>query len=340
MAQNDGNIGNKWFYRLYMVYGSLFLLLCAGILFSCMKGFHIRILVPAALLLMALLLFFFVLSIKKGILSVLEACVDLLDRAIEGESVCVENEETETAHLQSALRRFILIKEKESKEAKQQKRQIETLLSDISHQTKTPIANILLYSQLLEERSAENRELIRKLTDQSEKLKFLIQSLVELARLENGMIQCRAKVSDVKELLVDVAGDFYEKAQSKKIRVSLDCKPQITAAFDKSWMREAVGNVVDNGIKYTQVGGRLDIRVIPYQMFVCICISDSGIGISEEEIPKIFGRFYRGKEAAEEDGLGIGLYLARQMVTAQGGYIKVTSHEGEGTDFKIYIPAG
>lgn len=139
---------------------------------------------------------------------------------------------------------------------------------------------------------------------------------------------------------MDVAGDFYEKAQNKKIRVSLDCRPQVTAVFDRGWMREAVGNLVDNGIKYTQEGGRLDIRVIPYQMFVCICISDNGIGISEEEIPKVFGRFYRGKEAADEEGLGIGLYLAREMVTAQGGYIKVTSRIGEGTDFKLYIPAG
>lgn len=332
-------ISNQWFYRLYAIYGTGFLLLCTGIVVSCLKDFYIRILVPAALCLMAVLLFFFVLSVKRGVLRIFDACNNALSQAISGTVPQPQCEETELALFQSNLNRFISIKDREAQDAVQQKKAIETLLTDISHQTKTPLSNILVYSQLLAERSRENGELIQKLLIQSEKLRFLIEALMKMARLENGIIRCVLEKASLRELLVQVVGDFYKKAQEKKLDVKLDCPEESPAFFDRKWLREAIGNILDNAIKYTPCGGQVQIRVIPYEMFSEIRISDTGIGIEEEEIPKIFGRFYRGREVSSEEGFGVGLYLARELVTAQRGYIKVESCRGRGSSFRVFVPA-
>lgn len=329
---------NGWFYRLYAVCGSGFLLLCSVILAACFTEFHIQIIVPSALAVMALLALFFICSVKQGVQAVFSSCIDCLDQAIAGHTPEPEHEDTEKALLCAKLARFIAIKDRAIREANLQKEQIQALLSDISHQTKIPIANILLYSQLLKEGRNNSRELIENLKEQSEKLKFLIEALVNMARLENGIIQCSPRQENLRELLVQVIGDVYEKAQAKDMQVELECSPKLTAVFDKKWMREAVGNLVDNSIKYTPQGGKIRIKVIPYHLFLEIAVSDTGTGIREEEIPKLFGRFYRGKDACAEEGLGLGLYLARQMVVSQKGYIKVSSKKGEGSTFRVFLP--
>lgn len=329
---------NAWFYRLYAACGSGFLLLCGVILAACFTEFHIRVIVPSALAVMALLTLFFLYFIKQGVQSVFKSCIDCLDQAAAGRMPEVENEDTEKSLLCAKLERFIAIRNSAVREASTQKEVIQSLLSDISHQTKIPIANIRLYSQLLKEGKGDGKRLIEKLEEQSEKLKFLIEALINMARLENGIIQCSPRQENLRDLLVQSIGDVYEKAQAKDMMVSLECGPELTAVFDKKWMREAVGNVLDNGIKYTPQGGCVRIKVIPYHMFAEIAVSDTGTGIREEEIPKLFGRFYRGRQARAEEGLGLGLYLARQMIVSQRGYIKVSSKKGEGSTFRIFLP--
>ncbi len=336
---NTNQISNRWFYKIYMIFGSLFLLLCGVILVACFMEFYVKFVIPAALAMMALLLVFFVRQIKKGVLAVFGQCSRSLDQAMAGQDLSPVSEETELALFQTKLSRFLSMKERAFRDAKMQKGQIESLLADISHQTKTPIANILLYSQLLAERESENKELVQKLVSQSEKLKFLIQMLLQMARLENGIIRCTPEKANVRELLIQVIGDFSDKAQAKNLDITLECETQIRAFFDIKWMREAVGNIVDNAVKYTPEGGRIKIRAVSYELFVRIEVLDTGLGIQEEEIPKIFGRFYRGGQVSSSEGLGIGLYLAREMVTAQRGYIRVDSQEGQGCGFSIFIPA-
>lgn len=329
---------NGWFYRLYAVCGTGFLLLCIIIIAVCFTDFHIQIIVPSALAVMALLALFFLHFVKQGVQAVFRSCIDCLDQAVAGHMPEPENEDTEKALFCAKLARFIAIKDRAIREASIQKEQIQSLLSNISHQTKIPIANIRLYSQLLKEGKENSEKLIEKLEEQSEKLKFLVETLVNMARLESGAIQCIPRQENVKELLVQVIGDVYEKAQAKDMQVDLECSPELTAAFDKKWMREAIGNLMDNSIKYTPQGGSIRIKVISYYMFAEIAVSDTGTGIGEEEIPKLFGRFYRGKDACTEEGLGLGLYLARQMVVSQRGYIKVSSKKGAGSTFRVFLP--
>ena len=100
---------------------------------------------------------------------------------------------------------------------------------------------------------------------------------------------------------------------------------------------EALGNILDNAIKYTNTGG-ITIKLCSYELFACVEVTDTGIGIGEEEHAAVFGRFYRGNAVAEKSGVGIGLYLARFIMQQQGGYIRLSSMPGEGSTFGLYFP--
>lgn len=216
---------------------------------------------------------------------------------------------------------------------------VKSLISDISHQTKTPISNILLYSELLCDNAKLNddtKKLAEYIKAQTEKLNFLIGSLVKISRLENGIVSLSPKENSIGDLLS--ALDFGDKAKRKNIGLKIESNTDTTAIFDFKWTSEAISNIVDNAIKYTPCGGKISVTAAPYEMFVKIDIKDNGIGICEEDYPKIFTRFYRSQKVSGEQGVGIGLYLAREIISRQGGYIKVESTENKGSEFSVFIP--
>lgn len=220
----------------------------------------------------------------------------------------------------------------------QEKDRIKALIGDISHQTKTPIANLLLYAELLQEQklSSEAAEYAGILHAQAEKLRFLIDALVKLSRLENGMIALHPERVPLAPLLAQAAQQFTAKALEKGL--CLTVKPtDVSACFDGKWTAEALCNLLDNAVKYTERGG-ITISVIPYEMFVRIDVADTGIGIPEEEQAKIFARFYRSDRNVQQDGVGVGLYLAREILRNEGGYIKVRSEVGYGSVFSLFLP--
>lgn len=332
-------ISNGWFYRLYAVCGGCFLLLCGAAVLSCFMDFYIRLVVPAALAGMAIVLILFVFSVKKGVLAIFGECNAYLDDAIEGNLRPPKDEETELALFEVKLSRFVHLQQKAFQDANVQKAQIEALLSDISHQTKTPIANILLYSQLLREKSGENREIVERLVQQSEKLKFLIQTLVEMSRLENGIIKCVPRQENVREFCIQVIGDFYEKAQEKNLDVRLECQNEVTAFFDPRWMGEAAGNILDNAIKYTPEGGRIQLTVTPYQLFVCLEVADSRNGNPGRRDPQDFRAVLQGKGNRFRRGSGNRPLSGQGNGDGAEGYLKVLSRPGEGSPVQIFLPA-
>ena len=128
-----------------------------------------------------------------------------------------------------------------------------------------------------------------------------------------------------------------QAAQAKGI--TLEASPtQARARFDPRWTSEALYNILDNALKYTPAGGRVSLWVEEFELFCAIQVEDNGPGIPEAEQARVFGRFQRGKSAREQDGLGIGLYLAREILIRQGGYIKMLSRPGEGSRFSLYLP--
>ena len=265
----------------------------------------------------------------------------MLDTAIDG--TFQENifDESLYSATESRLAKYLGASEISARKTVEEKDRIKTLIADISHQTKTPLANILLYTELLQERekTAEGRENLDLLAEQARKLQFLIDSLVKLSRLETGILVLKPEKTMVSRLLEDTEKQFggWAKEKGLYLHVSVGEAQDIMACFDRKWTSEALGNIIDNAVKYTDQGG-ITVRVKPYQLFVCIEVSDTGRGIPEEEQAKIFGRFYRSPEVAGQAGMGIGLYLAREILRQESGYIKVSSKEGEGTVFSMYLP--
>ena len=219
-----------------------------------------------------------------------------------------------------------------------EKDKIKTLIADISHQTKTPIANLLLYSELIseEELSVEMRSNVNAIRQQTEKLRFLIDSLVKLSRLENGILTLSPRQEAVQTMLNDIQKQYVSKAKRKGLNLQV-IPSEAKASFDPKWTTEAIGNLVDNAIKYTPCGS-ITIKVSEYELFTRIDVSDTGIGIEEMEQPKIFSRFYRSENVREDEGVGIGLYLAREIISSEGGYIKLTSELRKGSTFSVFLP--
>ena len=129
---------------------------------------------------------------------------------------------------------------------------------------------------------------------------------------------------------------YKPKAEEKNIKLEAFTS-DISAVCDAKWTEEAVCNLLDNAVKYTPDGGNITVRMSEYEIFCRIDVTDDGNGISEEEQPKIFGRFYRGKDVYNKQGVGIGLYLTRQIVSNEGGYMKVISSEENGSTFSIFL---
>lgn len=220
-----------------------------------------------------------------------------------------------------------------------EKARLESLVADISHQTKTPLANILLYTQLLEELelAGEGRRYVSALEDQTQKLNYLIESLVKTSRLETGILALRPELGDLMPMLEAAVGQFLPRATEKNINLAL-APTGATAVFDGKWTEEALCNLLDNAIKYTPEGGSVSVQATAYEMFCRIDVSDTGLGIAEEEQPKIFHRFYRSAAARKMEGVGLGLYLVQQIAEGQGGFIKVSSSPGKGAVFSLSLP--
>lgn len=262
----------------------------------------------------------------------------MLEHAIAGEPIETSFDETKMSALETKLAQYLKMNQLGKQQLNAEKERIDALISDISHQTKTPIANMLLYSELLAEeiQDEKSKEMLDAIHMQAEKLSFLTQSLVKISRLENGVIQTVPERNSVSELIEKVVSQVEPKATRKNIHIevsSVDTK----ALFDMKWTSEALDNILDNAVKYTDCGGNIQITVSEYSLFTRIDIKDSGIGIAENDLPKIFSRFYKCSTTQQEEGVGLGLYLAREIISSQGGYIKVSSHIEKGSTFSIFL---
>ena len=261
----------------------------------------------------------------------------MLDCAIDGELERTEISEEKYSALENSMKQHLDSSFLARKNQQEQKEVIQKLISDIAHQTLTPISNLKIYGEILSETNHENQEEIDTILDQTEKLDFLIQSLVKLSRMESGIIAVHPEKVAIRQLLEDIRQQFAAKAREQNITLSV-CDTDLYVICDLKWTAEALGNIVDNAIKYTLGGGTVQMKVEKYSSFVKVDVIDDGIGIKKEEIPKIFGRFYRSLSVADQPGVGVGLFLAREIIQAQKGYVKVKSEIGKGSTFSVFLP--
>ena len=218
---------------------------------------------------------------------------------------------------------------------------LQELISDISHQVKTPIANLqMVNATLLEQPVPEEKrqEFLIASSGQLEKLDFLMQAMIKTSRLETGVISLDKKMQPLYDTLAAALGGILLNAERKNIHVSVACPADIVLAHDRKWTSEALFNILDNAVKYTPSGGDIQVSVQSWEFYVKVDIIDSGKGIAENRQGRIFKRFYREEEVHDIEGIGIGLYLAREIVTMQGGYIKVVSTVGCGSTFSVFLP--
>ena len=333
---------------------TIFLLTCGGMAASMlvicavlvwMTG-EIWVLTTGGLLMLCALAWMFLLTVvfsKRLSVFTKELC-RAMDQMISGsgEPVRAVDSETLFARISYRLSRLYDIMQENRRKVDKERQELQMLVSDVSHQVKTPVSNLKMVTDTLLTKSVtekERREFLQGIQNQTDKLEFLFQALVKTSRLETGAIWLEKKDAPLIDTLAMACSGIVYAAEKKDICVTVDCPEGILLSHDSKWTAEAVFNLLDNAVKYTPVGGAIRISVEQWEMYVKLSVSDTGKGISESNQAAIFRRFYREEEVHEQQGVGIGLYLTREIVTRQGGYIKVVSEPGKGSEFSIMLPA-
>ena len=331
----------------------LFLWICIGLLLSMTAitfilfslTLEVAVLIAGAALIGCALVWFLALTqaFGKRLSRFTSALCKTLDNMMDGdeEPEPADNSETLFARINHRLTRLYQIMRVNRHKVEEERQELQTLVSDISHQVKTPVSNLKMVTDTLLTRpvtEAERIDFIKGVRSQTDKLVFLFQALVKTSRLETGVIRLEKKQGRIYDTVAQAMSGIVYAAEKKQIGVSVDCPENLTVAHDSKWTAEALFNLLDNAVKYTPAGGKITVTVEKWEMYAEIKVADTGKGISESNQAAIFRRFYREEEVHEQPGVGIGLYLAREIVTKQGGYVKVVSELGSGSAFSIMLP--
>ena len=259
-----------------------------------------------------------------------------LDNMIDGNEELQKSNDSETlfARINHRLIRLYEIMQKNRHKVDMERQELQMLISDISHQVKTPVSNLQMVTDTLLTKPVseeERMDFLQGIRSQTDKLDFLFQALVKTSQLDK-------KPGRLFDTVAQAMSGIVYAAEKKEIAVSVDCPEDLTVSHDSKWTSEALFNLLDNAVKYTPAGGKIAVSVVLWEMYVEIKVTDTGKGISESNQAAIFRRFYREEEVHDQQGVGIGLYLAREIVTRQGGYIKVVSELRQGSEFSIMLP--
>lgn len=270
----------------------------------------------------------------------MEVLLQRLDDALEGGEGAYAYDESMDSAIADRLNKLLRSSSMGKERAYQDRDRIKSLISDISHQIRTPLSNIMLYTGLLQEKKldGQSRMLADQIQEQAEKLDFFMKELVRSSYMETDMIVVSPRTAPVGELVDRACQAVEAEALKKGILIRQPETDRIICKFDMKWTLEAVRNILENALKYSPEGSEVQIEIAPNEAFTCISIQDEGIGIREEEQGLVFERFYRSRDVKKEPGMGIGLYLAREIISRQGGYIEARSEYAKGTCFCIYLP--
>ena len=249
----------------------------------------------------------------------------LLDCVLNQEKIELSDvQEGELSALVNKINRIQEVLGKQVEMAEAEKEQVKSLVSNMSHQLKTPLANLAVYTEILNGRKLDEKrkaEVAEKIKKQIDKLDWIIGSLAKMVKLEQDVIAFDAEGISIKKTLLDAIDTVYEKLEKKGIMLVSEPYEDIRLFHNRKWTVEVFVNLLENAIKYTQQGGTIQIKVCPYEIYTEIQIIDNGCGIHEEEITEIFKRFYRSREVEHIEGSGIGLYLSNLILEKEKGYM-------------------
>ena len=265
----------------------------------------------------------------------------LLDRVLCREMIIDSDlKEGEYSALVSKIKQIQEVLSNHASSAEQEKEQVKSLVSNMSHQLKTPLANISLYAQILskEEITPEQRTLFsEKMQRQVDKLRWIVESLSKMVKLEQNIDGFEGKAIGIKQTILDAVDTLYEKLEKKEINFTLEPFEDRLLYHNRKWTAEVFVNLLENAVKYTDRGGTISIRVKNYDLYTKIQIADNGRGIRQEEMTDIFKRFYRSPEVENMEGSGIGLYLSNLILEKEKGYMTVDSEYGKGSCFSVFL---
>lgn len=251
--------------------------------------------------------------------------------------------ETRESRIVSQLRRILSDARFREERAVGEKDQVMELLSDLSHQLKTPLANIVMDTELLQEASISGdedrrKEFLEHARSQADQMQWLMASLLKASRLENGMIRFPVESAGIKETIARAVSAVYGQAAAKKIALVVEEFQDFCLPHNPKWTAEALSNLLENAVKYSPEYSCVRVKIARLDLYTKLTVEDEGIGIEEKEYPLLFKRFYRGRAVEQQEGSGLGLYLAQLIAQQEKGYITVASKVGQGSCFSLFLP--
>lgn len=331
---------------IYIGVGGAFLLLTGGfliIIFSNTESPIVRLSAIIFCLMLLLLGIILILLLRSKLLAFsdsLNVCIDNIVNGNENITFDLESE-TLTGKFNHKLKRLYEIMRNSKRQVHEEKQSIQEMISDISHQVKTPVTNLKMYNSTLLDRQLKpekEQEFHKLMESQINKLDFLMQAMVKVSRLETGVISLSVSHIPIYDTVGSALASIELLAEKKNIEVIVNCSPNVIVPHDKKWTAEALFNILDNAVKYTPPGGKISVTVEKWEMMTKVDIADTGRGIKEKHLAQIFKRFYRDDDVHDVNGIGIGLYLCREIISKQGGYIQVESEVGQGSTFSVFFP--
>ena len=285
----------------------------------------------------------FVILIRQKLALFSEMLCGTLDEMMNGtiDISQVAEEENLFYKINHRLVRLYEVMQESKNSVASERADLQELISDISHQVKTPIANLKMVNATLLEQEVppdKQREFLLASSTQLDKLDFLMQAMIKTSRLETGVISLEKKQQPIYDTLAMALGGIFLNAEKKHIQVEVNCPETLVVSHDRKWTAEALFNILDNAVKYTPEYGSIHVCVESWEMHLKVSIADTGKGIPESQQGAIFRRFYREEDVHDIEGIGIGLYLAREIISLQGGYIQVISQVGTGSTFSVFLP--
>ena len=272
----------------------------------------------------------------------MEELSEALESLINGNDPGLEglNDDTLPSKVKNQIQRLGDKMRGQEQALQKEREEIRGLIADMAHQLRTPLANMESYLTLLQngEGNEEDREFcMQAILESEEKIRFLTEGFIRMARLENGIIQIRKEQGKLQETILAGILQVRAAAEEKSITVRLEMDEELEVSHDPRWLGEAVYNLLDNSVKYSPEYSEIVVTAEKNEMFLRIEVRDQGIGIDEGEESLVFRRFYRGNRASGSQGFGLGLYLAREIVMRHGGFMKLKRLE-PGLSAGIWLP--
>lgn len=254
----------------------------------------------------------------------------------------IDLQETRESKLANDMQQILSRAAWRENEAVRGKQKVAELLSDLSHQLKTPLANIILDIEILESGISDmdeeqRQEFLSHAREQATTMQWLIQCLLKASRLEDGIIQFEAVNTNIKPTIAKAVNAVYAQASEKNMQICVENATNISLYHNSEWTAEAMANVLENAIKYSPARSKVTISMEKMDIYTKITVQDQGPGIPETEYNKIFQRFYRGKHTDVAYGTGLGLYLAQLILQKEQGYITVDSKLNHGSRFHFFL---